>query len=397
MKIAFFVIALTRRNPAGSTFIDTIESLVSKGIDVTVYSNKLDNDLRGKIHHVSIPIIKFLGIPGSLVSFQIMHTVMYLWRRLYYKERFDVIHTIDSESFLANIVTFHVCSAEFLSVIRREKLWIDGFSPTVVIANISLFLNLSIRKLFEAVNCKRCKCVFALTEWHKGSLAKYYHVSTSKIHLFPNCIRTAYRNQILASDKEKIRKEIRREWNVQEDDFLVVFVAHGGWKRKGLGLLLNTVSLVPKEIPIKVFIVGAGGFSEQRFYSAMAQGFGITERTIWVGYEGNVIPYYLAADCFVLPSWYETFSLVSLEALCSGLPMLMPHISGAAEVIEEGHNGFFIEHTSHSILEKILYLYQHPDRREEFCRRSIERSDRYNFSDQVEKLIAQYLEISKAS
>ncbi len=51
---------------------------------------------------------------------------------------------------------------------------------------------------------------------------------------------------------------------------------------------------------------------------------------------------YELADAFVLPSSYETFSLVTFEAAASGLPVLATPVSGVRELIEDGRNGFLI-------------------------------------------------------
>ncbi len=51
---------------------------------------------------------------------------------------------------------------------------------------------------------------------------------------------------------------------------------------------------------------------------------------------------YELADAFVLPSSYETFSLVTFEAAASALPVLATPVNGVRELIEDGHNGFLI-------------------------------------------------------
>ena len=52
---------------------------------------------------------------------------------------------------------------------------------------------------------------------------------------------------------------------------------------------------------------------------------------------------YALADAFVLPSSYETFSLVTFEAAASGLPLLATPVNGVRELIDDGRNGFLID------------------------------------------------------
>ncbi len=52
--------------------------------------------------------------------------------------------------------------------------------------------------------------------------------------------------------------------------------------------------------------------------------------------RGDVETVYSAADAFLLPTSYETFSLVTFEAAASGLPLLATAVNGISELIEEG-------------------------------------------------------------
>ena len=51
---------------------------------------------------------------------------------------------------------------------------------------------------------------------------------------------------------------------------------------------------------------------------------------------------YAAADAFVLPTSYETFSLVTYEAAAAGLPLLVTRVSGVEDLLADGLNGWFI-------------------------------------------------------
>ena len=70
----------------------------------------------------------------------------------------------------------------------------------------------------------------------------------------------------------------------------------------------------------------------------------------------DVKRFYAAADIFVFPSYFEGFSLVTLEAQASGVPIVATRINGTEELIQDGYNGFFVRHDPEDIAQKIDIL-----------------------------------------
>jgi glycosyltransferase involved in cell wall biosynthesis len=58
-----------------------------------------------------------------------------------------------------------------------------------------------------------------------------------------------------------------------------------------------------------------------------------------------------ASDLFLFPSWYEAFSLATIEAAACGLPIVASKINGAEDFVVPGDTGFFIEHDPEQIAE----------------------------------------------
>ena len=73
---------------------------------------------------------------------------------------------------------------------------------------------------------------------------------------------------------------------------------------------------------------------------ARAQALGIAARTHFAGPQQDIVKWYAAADCFVLPTLYDPFPNAVLEALACGLPVLTSRQCGAAELIAEGRTGW---------------------------------------------------------
>jgi UDP-glucose:(heptosyl)LPS alpha-1,3-glucosyltransferase len=86
-------------------------------------------------------------------------------------------------------------------------------------------------------------------------------------------------------------------------------------------------------------IVGPG---DVRAYRRMATDVGIEGGVRFAGHRDDIWKYYAASDIFLLPTLYEAFGLVILEAMASGLPVLVSRWAGAAELIHDGIDGLLI-------------------------------------------------------
>lgn len=82
-------------------------------------------------------------------------------------------------------------------------------------------------------------------------------------------------------------------------------------------------------------------------------------------YADELIAWYAAADCFVLPSYREGFPNTVLEAGAMGLPCIVTDINGSREIVEDGKNGLVIPSKDASALyEAMLRMMQDDDLRQ---------------------------------
>jgi UDP-glucose:(heptosyl)LPS alpha-1,3-glucosyltransferase len=123
------------------------------------------------------------------------------------------------------------------------------------------------------------------------------------------------------------RSATRRSVSLPDDALVAIFVG-GDWARKGLGKIISALRSADDWYLI---VVGDG---DLQTYRSLAEACGLLERVRFVGPRLDVAALYSAADAFVFPSDYE--------AAASGLPLLLSRINGAEELLEEGHNGWFV-------------------------------------------------------
>jgi glycosyltransferase involved in cell wall biosynthesis len=152
-------------------------------------------------------------------------------------------------------------------------------------------------------------------------------------------------------------RALRRALGIGEGRLVAAFVG-SEWERKGLEPSIRALALAPQWD-----LVVAGDGDRQR-YRALADSLGVGSALHWLGVTSDVQLVYALADAFVLPSSYETFSLVTFEAAASGLPILAAPVSGVRELIGDGHNGYLISREPTMIAERLGWLAADPELRE---------------------------------
>jgi UDP-glucose:(heptosyl)LPS alpha-1,3-glucosyltransferase len=91
---------------------------------------------------------------------------------------------------------------------------------------------------------------------------------------------------------------------------------------------------------VRVDLVGA---KNPHDYRPLAARLGVADRLFWHGPSRDVARCHAAADVFALPTRYEPFGLVIIEALASGLPVITSRLAGAAAAIDHGRSGYLLE------------------------------------------------------
>ena len=142
---------------------------------------------------------------------------------------------------------------------------------------------------------------------------------------------------------------------------------------KGLDTLIGAFAMLDDPANTRLLVVGGapGRDREIERLKSIAEGLGLQDRVSFVGaVDQTELPtYFSAADVFVLPSHYESFGLVALEAMACGLPVVASRVGGPRAIIKDGRTGYLIPwHCPEPYAQRLDILLANPALRESMGR-----------------------------
>ncbi len=151
---------------------------------------------------------------------------------------------------------------------------------------------------------------------------------------------------------------VREELGISPDTPCFLFA--GSFERKGLETVLEAFG--KKSLSFPLLVLGEGN---RPYYQAICDRYGL-KNIHFLGKQKNIERFFRAADVFVLPTQYEPFGLVILEALSCGVPVITSRCAGAAELIQDGQEGYLLDDPKNAdvLAEKISILANQPQLRE---------------------------------
>jgi glycosyltransferase involved in cell wall biosynthesis len=187
------------------------------------------------------------------------------------------------------------------------------------------------------------------------------------------------------------RNEMRLVKDLKPNDVVALFVG-GDWERKGLKLAIEGLAVASSQLEARLVLWVVGGGNERRF-RVIAERNGVGDRVRFFGLRADPERFNQAADVFVLPTLYETFSLAAFEAAASGLPVVAPAVSGIDELIGNNKAGIIIERTPESVGHALARLAADPAVRARMGAVGRRRASEYTWERSVDAVLAAYDEL----
>jgi glycogen synthase len=176
--------------------------------------------------------------------------------------------------------------------------------------------------------------VIACSYYMREQIADIFGVEEDRVTVIPNGIDPDELQPHDGSELERLRSEF-----AAPDERLVLLVGRLVYE-KGFQIALEAMPALIERVPRTRFIVAGSGTHEEQL-RAQAEELGLGAEGTFLGWIGDDVLHslYRIADVCVVPSIYEPFGLVALEAMASGCPCIVADTGGLREVVPHDEVG----------------------------------------------------------
>lgn len=317
MKLAFVIQDI---HPFGGQERSTLEIVnrFARDHDVHVFATTFHGlDPKVKQHRVPYWVRRPVFVRDLV--FRVAVTIMLL------KQKFDLVHITGNSSHVGDVVTVQFSHARWDRERRRLH---SPWNFRRLIQEVQMMNDLFWEWIvFKSLGKKE---FIALSDTVAEDLRHFYR--TKNIHVIPHGV-----NLEEFQPSENVRTDVRKEMGASSDTTVILFV--GTFERKGLFYLIPALKNLSANKKFELWVVGEGPLERAR---SLASKLGVGDRVKFTGHRKDVNRFFQGADVFILPSLYDPFGLVGIEALACGLPSIVSSASGVKQLIRDGYNGFVI-------------------------------------------------------
>lgn len=284
-----------------------------------------------------------------------------------------LVQSIGAAALEADIITAQFCQAAFTA--RFGGLRGGGSVRRVWQRFVQSRFVASEHRAYGAARLRR---VIAVSSGVGRELEEFYGVDADRIRVIPNGVDHALFHPLGAAERSAERARL----GLPSTACVALFLG-GDWERKGVR---DAITAVAGLSDVMLAIVGAGDEEAMRAHAARV---GAASQLHFGGVSRTPERWYQAADLLLFPSRYEAFSLVTLEAAASGLPIVAHSINGTEDLIVPGVNGFLSDWGPEALRTHVTRLRDDPALRTRLGAGALESSRRYDW----DRIAAEHLHL----
>jgi len=184
--------------------------------------------------------------------------------------------------------------------------------------------------------------------------------------------------------------EIRQKYDIPVDSKIIISVGRNHPK-KGFKYVVEAMPSIVNSVPNAYYLI-VGRDTEE--LGNLAANLGVERRLILVGQISDreeLIKLYKSADVYISPSLIEGFSLTNVEALASGLPLIVTDVPGNRDVHSKEHSLLMEPASPDSIAKSCIKILQNDSMRIEMAKSALVNAQKYDWTQIAKRYIDSYL------
>lgn len=191
-------------------------------------------------------------------------------------------------------------------------------------------------------------------------------------------------NKFEPQTKDK-KNQIRKEYGYKEDDFILFYAAELN-SNKHQDLLIDVINILKDKIPnIKLLLAGSGTLEVQ--YKKKVDQLELGNHVEFLGFRKDVKKLLSLSDISVASSKREGLPVNVMEAMATGLPIIVTNVRGHCDLIENGLNGFLVEIKNlNGFTKAIEELHKNKQLRIKFGMKNLELINKYSLENVLKEI-----------
>jgi len=336
-----------------------------------LYSMRVEDVDLSRIHWHQIP-----DVPGPyLFRYAWWFVVNPLWR--WYHRRFrnvrpEIVYSPGVNCLDADIISVHIVFVEFHRLVKRQlnlrrarvRSW-----PRAIHRWLYYHLAMTLESM---VYGRKTALLTPVSKKVADDLKNCFGRSDSLSVVYYGVDSRRFCPEM----RMKRRADARQSLGLDENAFALLLIGND-WMKKGLDCVLAGVEAIA--IPNLRLLVA--GHDDVTFYRDILSRRGLSRVVSFLPVRADVEIYYAATDVYAGPSLEDAFAIPPLEAMASGLPVIVSRQAGVSEIITNGLDGFILEnpHDATELARLLKQLYETPDLRIRLGKRAALTAKQYSW------------------
>jgi D-inositol-3-phosphate glycosyltransferase len=249
---------------------------------------------------------------------------------------------------------------------------------------------------------KNADRIIASTQAELAQLQWLYKADASKVAIIPPGVDTSHFYPILPDEAKEFI-------GIPPEHRMMLYVGRIE-PLKGIDTLIKSIAIIRKKgildrhCCLCLSIIGGdpnveeGALSEEmNRLKALSEEHGLVDLVTFLGRrDQDALPYYYsAAEAVIMPSHYESFGMVALEAMACGTPVVASEVGGLAFLVQDGVTGFhFPAEDSEALSDKLIKLIENEEIRKNMSENAVSIAKNYDWQIIAQQIIDLYEEVT---